>query len=493
VRDDRLLTPGQTCWRVERADQFACVIDAADYFRHTKAAMLRARHRIMLIGWDFDARMNFERGVKTLPGPNQLGAFLYWMLWKRPTLEIYLLKSNLRLLRAFDGIWYGVTPVALLNQVSSRRMRFAIDGAHPTGSVHHQKIVVVDDAAAFCGGVDLTVDRWDTPAHEHDCRSRRTVRRSYGPRHEVAAAVDSAVARALAEQARDRWQTATGQSLAPVDAKHVAWPSKLEPSLRNVDVGIARTLPELNDRPEVREVEALNLAAIAAARHTIYLENQYLAARDFVDALAARLSEDDGPEIVIVLPRSSESPLEQQAMDSARHLLIQVLWAADDHHRLGVYWPVTDHGAPIYVHSKVLVVDDRLLRIGSSNLNNRSMGFDSECDVAISADPHDSEHDEVRREITSVRHQLVSEHLGVSVGEFEDVMRRCGSFMKAVDELRGEGRTLRPFTERTVSDEASPLAESDLVDPDHVPRSLSRSVQQLIAGAMTAFEPRRRR
>ena len=328
---------------------------------------------------------------------------------------------------------------------------------------------------------------------KHDSPNRRTLGRSYAPRHEVAAAVDGAAARALSEVARDRWQTATGQSVEPVDAKHAAWPSKLEPALRNVDVGIARTLPELKNRREVREVEALNMAAIAAARHTIYLENQYLAARDLVDALAARLAEDDGPEIVIVLPRSSESPLEQQAMDSARHLLIQVLWAADDHQRLGVYWPVTDHGAPIYVHSKVLVIDDRLLRIGSSNLNNRSMGFDSECDIAIEADTNSADHDDVRREITSLRHQLVSEHLGVSVSEFEDAMRRCGSFLKAVDELRGEGRTLRPFTEQTVSDEASPLAENELMDPDHVPRSLTRSVQRLIAGAMPTFEPRRRR
>lgn len=493
MRDDRLLTPGQTCWRVVRADQFACIIDAADYFRHVKAAMLRAQYRIMLIGWDFDARMSFERGEKSLAGPNQLGAFLYWMLWKRPTLEIYVLKTNLRLLPAFDGIWYGVTPVALLNQISSKRMNFAIDGAHPTGSVHHQKIAVIDDSVAFCGGVDLTVGRWDTPAHEHASRNRRTLGRSYAPRHEVGAAVDGAAARALGEQARDRWQTATGHSLDAIDAKHAAWPSKLEPALRDVDVGIARTLPELKHRREVREVEALNLAAIAAARHTIYLENQYLAARDLVDAMAARLVEDDGPEIVIVLPRSSESPLEQQAMDSARHLLIQVLWAADDHHRLGVYWPVTDRGAPIYIHSKVLVVDDRLLRVGSSNLNNRSMGFDSECDIAIEADPDDSEHDDVRREITSVRNQLVSEHLDVSVGEFENAMRTCGSFLKAVDTLRTDGRTLRPFTEQTVSDEASPLAENDLMDPDHVPRSLTRSVQRLIAGALPAFDPRRRR
>jgi phosphatidylserine/phosphatidylglycerophosphate/cardiolipin synthase-like enzyme len=482
VGDDRLLTPGQTCWRVVRADQFACVIDAADYFKHAKAAMLRAQHRIMLIGWDFDARMTFERGVRALPGPNQLGAFLYWMLWKRPALEVYLLRSNLRLLPAFDGIWFGLTPVALVNQVSSKRMHFAVDGAHPLGAVHHQKIVVIDDAVAFCGGVDLTVGRWDTRAHQHDSRSRRTMGRSYGPRHDIAAAVDGAAARALGEQARARWQTATEQSLAPVDAKHVSWPSRLEATLRNVDVGIARTLPELEGRREVREVETLNLAAIAAGRHTIYLENQYLAARRLVDALAARLRESDGPEIVIVLPREGNNPLERGTMDSARQRLIQVLWAADEHRRLGVYWPVTDGGTPIYVHSKMLVVDDRLLRIGSSNLNNRSMGFDSECDVAIEAESNSSEQDDVRRQITSVRNQLVSEHLGVSVDEFESAMRQCRSFLTAIEALRGQGRTLRPFTERTVSDEASPLAENDLMDPDHVPRSLARSVQRLIAG-----------
>ena len=482
MRDDRLLIPGETCWRIARADQFACIIDAADYFKHVKAAMLRARHRIMLVGWDLDARMTFERGVKTLPGPNQLGAFLYWILWKRPALEVYLLKSNLRLLPAFDGLWYGLTPVAVVNQITSKRMHFEIDGAHPTGSVHHQKIAVVDDAVAFCGGLDLTIDRWDTRAHKHDSRRRRTLGRGYGPRHEVAAAVDGAAARALGELALARWRTATDQSLTPVDAKHTAWPSKLKPSLRNVDVGIARTLPELDSRGEVREVEALNLAAIAAARDTIYLENQYLAAHRIVDALAARLRERDGPEIVIVLPRRGNNTLERETMDGARHRLIQVLWEADEHGRLGIYWPVTDSGAPIYVHSKVLVADDRLLRVGSSNINNRSMGFDSECDVAIEVDPTSPQTDDVRHHITAVRHQLVAEHLGVSIDELESAMRRCRSLRKAIETLRGRDRTLRPFTEQTVSDEASPLAENDLMDPDHVPRSLTRSLQRFIAG-----------
>jgi phosphatidylserine/phosphatidylglycerophosphate/cardiolipin synthase-like enzyme len=169
-------------------------------------------------------------------------------------------------------------------------------------------------------------------------------------------------------------------------------------------------------------------------------------------------------------------------MDGARHRLIQVLWAADDHRHLGVYWPVNEAGTPIYVHSKVMVVDDRLLRIGSSNLNNRSMGFDSECDVAIEAEPTDAEHYDVRRQIASARDQLVAEHLGVSVDEFVTAMREHRSFLGAIEALRTEGRSLRPVTGRTVADEASALAENDLMDPDHVPRSLTQSVQRFIAG-----------
>jgi phosphatidylserine/phosphatidylglycerophosphate/cardiolipin synthase-like enzyme len=392
-----------------------------------------------------------------------------------------VLKSNLRLLPMFDGIWYGVTPVSVVNRLSSRRLHFAIDGARPTGAVHHQKIVIIDDVLAFCGGIDLTLDRWDTPEHKHSNRFRRALGRKYGPRHEVAAAVDGAAATALAEVARDRWHTATDQSLSPIEDARAVWPSGMRPVLHEVDIGIARTMPTFNRRSEVREVEALNLAAIAAARHTIYLENQYLAARQVVEALAARLKEHDGPEIVVVLPRRGLNRLERETMDSARHRLIQELWAADDHRRLGVYWAVTDGGSPIYIHSKVLVVDDRLLRVGSSNFNNRSMGFDSECDIALEADPDNEAHEHIRRAILSVRHQLVCEHLGVSVDEFERTMHPDKSFLQAVEALRGQGKTLRRFTGRTVAGEDSPLAESDLMDPDHVPRSLTRSMRRLIA------------
>ena len=480
--DARVLVAGRTCWRLERAEQFAFIVDAADYFHHTKAAMLRAQQRILLIGWEFDNRTTFEPGGKTLPGYNELGPFLRSLVRKRPALEVYLLRSNLKLLPTFEGLWEGVTPVAVMNQFSSERLHFAIDGAHPTGAVHHQKIVVVDDTVAFCGGIDFTIDRWDTPEHADDNRLRRALGEPYGPRHEVAAAVDGAAARMLSEVARDRWSAATGQSLPPVEVDRAIWPGKLEPILRNVDVAVARTMPAFGDGAGAREVESLNLAAIAAARETIYAENQYLASRTLVDALATRLREPDGPEVVIVIPRKSESPLEERAMDSARYRMLKRLWASDVHSRLGVYWPVTAAGTAVYVHAKVLVIDDRLFRVGSSNLNNRSMGFDSECDVAIEADPDSPPDDDVRRTIASIRTRLVCEHLGVAVDHFEDEVAQHDSFLAAVEALRGEGRTLLPFTTETVAGESSLWAENDLMDPDRVPESFPRSVARWLGG-----------
>ncbi|HKV18834.1 MAG TPA: phospholipase D-like domain-containing protein [Mycobacterium sp.] len=479
----RILTPGETCWRTARADRFSRIIDGADYLRHVKSAMLRANHRIMLIGWDFDYRTGFEADRGSLPGPNHLGPFLHWLVWRRPDLEVYVLKSNLRLLPAFDGFWFGIAPVSLLNRITSRRMHFEVDGAHPPGAVHHQKIVVVDDAVAFCGGIDLTLGRWDTREHLADDRRRTGAGQPYGPRHEVATVCDGAAAQALAEQARERWLAATGEALEPISTQRPIWPSAVSEDLRDVEVGIARTLPALPSRTEVREVEALNLAAIAAAKDVIYLENQYLAARSLAEALAARLKEPDGPEIVIVLPRSSESRLEQSSMDSARERLLRLLWTADVHGRLGVYWPVAAGGRSVYIHSKVMAIDDRLLRIGSSNLNNRSLGFDSECDIALEAVPGDSGHGAIANDILCARDDLVSEHLGVSIEVFRAELDALGSFVAAVDSLRGTGRSLRKFTATMAAADAGPFAENDLMDPDTVPESIASAVVNTVTGA----------
>src|SRR3546814_3269012 len=103
------------------------------------------------------------------------------------------------------------------------------------------------------------------------------------------------------------------------------------------------------------------------------------------DVCSSDLDEDNPPEFVMVMPKTADGWLEQMAMDAARVELVRAIAKARHGDRLRIYVPHTEQGDPIYVHAKTAIVDDRLIRVGSANLNNRSMGLDSECDVTIDA------------------------------------------------------------------------------------------------------------
>ena len=101
----------------------------------------------------------------------------------------------------------------------------------------------------------------------------------------------------------------------------------------------------------VREIEQLYLDLIARAERWIYAESQYFASRKIAEAIAKRLEEPDGPEIVIINPVQADGWLEQEAMDSARAQLLDALEKRDPHGRLGVFlacglrrWDPRQHG-----------------------------------------------------------------------------------------------------------------------------------------------------
>src|SRR5207344_3381450 len=98
---------------------------------------------------------------------------------------------------------------------------------------------------------------------------------------------------------------ATGQRLAPVKAAGDPWPSQLDVAIANVQVGVACTSPPAGELAGVHHVECLYLEMIARARDHIYIENQYFTAGKIGAALATRLAEPDGPEVVVVTRRLS--------------------------------------------------------------------------------------------------------------------------------------------------------------------------------------------
>lgn len=466
----RVLRPGETCWRMAQAERLAVIVDAADYFSVIREVVPQARHSVLFIGWDFDTRIELEPGAPEGDMPNTVGAFLEHVVEQTPGLQVHMLKWDVG---AVQTLARGSTPLMVADWLSHENIRMRLDHAHPSGAAHHQKIVVIDDVLAFCGGIDITAARWDTREHHdrHEHRRRPTSKRHYGPWHDMTTAVSGEAAKALGELARDRWEAATGERLLPPVPGEPIWPETLSPVAEDHPVAISRSLPAYGDRPEAREIEALYLEIIRQARHSLYIESQYFASRRIAEAIAARLREADGPEIVIVNPHTAEGWLTAEVMGAARARLLKLVREADHHDRFRLYTPVAEGGTHIYVHAKVAIMDDRLLRVGSSNLNNRSMGFDTECDLSIETD--EISDPELGETLVGLRDDLLAEHLGVSNETISRTIKEMnGSLVKAIDHLRGEGRTLVPFEPPEYGDmETDVLAENDLLDPESVSNS----------------------
>jgi phosphatidylserine/phosphatidylglycerophosphate/cardiolipin synthase-like enzyme len=219
------------------------------------------------------------------------------------------------------------------------------------------------------------------------------------------------------------------------------------------------------------EIEHLWLEAMRAARDCIYIENQFLASGSAADVLEARLKEPDGPEVIIILPDTAESWLESEIMDSARARILARLHAADSHGRFAAFYPVNAAGEAIYVHAKLLIVDDRLVRIGSSNLSNRSMQLDSECDIAVEARGNP----DVSLAIAGLRSQLVCEHLGLATVDFVRRLAAAkGSLVRTIEAARSDvGPTLIPVEIQDLTEAEAALVDSQIFNPERI-RSPSR-------------------
>ena len=429
----RLFDKPGMIWRSEVATRLAVVVDGEDYFAALRTAFGSAERQIMLIGWDFDFLLEMlpgqsdENGLAPDGRPNALGPYLEALCDEKPDLDIYLLKWNGAVLVAPGS----VIPSIALAHFGKDQVHFSLDSHHPTGACHHQKIVVIDDELAFCGGIDATVGRWDTSEHLADDPRRRTASgRQQIPWHDVACAVTGDAARALGDLARARWHRATGDMLdAPGTGHAPEWPGHLDTLLTDIPVGIARTEPPFDGSELVNEIEEVTLAAIRQARSIIYIESQYLTAQTVLSAIEARLDEPDGPEVIVVNPLQAEHFIEHSAMHALRSR-----WLDEARERfprrLRCVFPVNAAEQPIYVHSKVLLVDDHFVKIGSSNINDRSMGFDTECDLCFEAT------DAARRSvIAGLMFRLLGEHLGRDPSLVERAFRVHGSVIEAMDDL----------------------------------------------------------
>lgn len=455
---------GENCRHLKRSNRASFLIDGENYFRAVYEAMEKAEHSIMIVGWDLHSELRLLRNGEKKASPETLGKFLDYLARKKAQLDIYLLSWDFAMIYAMEREFF---PRYKLKWRTHKNIHFCLDGEHPVGASQHQKIVVVDDLVAFSGGFDLSKWRWDTSEHRPDDELRIDPDgKRYPPFHDVQMLVDGDAAMALGQIVRERWQRACEDQPKKVETTRNGdpWPESVTPDLSNVTVAISRTLPQHKGHEEIREVEKLYCDTIAKADKYIYIENQYLSSYRICEALEKRLTEEEGPEIIAVLPLQTGGWLEQHTMDVLRGRILQILRQADRYDRLRVYYPRISKkpDVTLMVHAKIMVIDDCFVRIGSSNLSNRSLGLDSECDLAIAVEPNSAP----AQAIIAFRNTLLAEHLGVMPEQIKEVISNKKSLISAVESLSGNDRSLCTLQGKIDKDLDQIVPESELLDPE---------------------------
>lgn len=471
-----ILKKGRNVWRRARTDRAGLLIDGRDYYRALRETARRSRRFVCIAGWQLDSRVRLLRGddATSAGGEAPLLEFLEECCRRCESLQVYILAWDFSVLYSLEReslqeIRFGWT--------SHERVHFHFDSVHPVGASHHHKFVVADDAVAFVGGMDVCADRWDRPQHEETCPERVNPRgKTYGPYHDVQAMVLGPAARAVTRSFRERWHRATGKALRLPRGESLD-PAELEAtlSIESRKVAFSRTVGKMISPPvePVEEVRALYRDAIRRARSLIYMENQYFTSQAVVSALRERMTDRGLPslEVVLILPPDPGNMLERLALMALQSRYVESLGrlAREHGHQFGVYC-VSAGDDWVYIHSKVMIVDDRLLTVGTANTTNRSMGLDSEINLTWeTTDPDDA----LGRSLARARVALMGHLAGLPESEHEG-LRRHGEIVSSLDRGAGDGSLrLRPYADVTADTRDSSLVQllpdGFHLDPEHSP------------------------
>lgn len=406
------------------------------YFAALAEALARAGSDdlVLFTDWRGDADQELVDGVTVadaFAGAARRGATVRGMMWRSHIETLgFPGRRNRKLAEVLEGAGGEVI----------------LDQRVPALGSHHQKFVVVrySDAntpdVAFVGGIDLARARRDDADHFGDPLSR-PFPPEYGETpawHDAQLQIHGPAVRDVEDVFRERWEDPAALSRLPWHAVPdilrglTRTPSELPPPAAppelsgTCSVQLLRTYPRRRPAyPFAKEGERSAAKAYAKvlhrARSLVYVEDQYLWSVDVARVFAEALRREPRLRLVAVVPKflDDDSPITiPSALLGHSSALETIREAGGD--RVLVLDLENDRGIPVYVHSKVCIVDDTWAAVGSDNFNRRSWTHDSELtaavvdatrDVRAPVDPSGLG-DGARRFARDLRLRLVREHLG---------------------------------------------------------------------------------
>ncbi len=355
-----------------------------------------------------------------------------------------------------------------------------------TGGAHHQKLVVLrhrDDPGrdvAYVGGIDLCHSRRDDARHRGDAQTL-LMAAAYGPIpawHDVQVAITGPAVHDVETTFRERWQDSTPLTLNPgrrlssfLQAEDQSpeplgeqWPPPPPVPGGGDAVQIVRTYPKIGPKgydfaPDgERSIVRSNAKAMARAQRLVYVEDQYFWGEEVGEHFASRLRDNPELKLAVILPPTPDLDglIGHATTLYARSLaMTKVLDAGGD--RVAFFGLTNEAGLPVYVHSKVCVIDEAWASVGSDNFNRRSWTSDSE--IACLVVPAGAGPPAAETFPSRLRRELVAEHLGCAESEVPedpaalyDAMVACAA---ALDAWYARGAPPRPADLRTLPSRAT--------------------------------------
>ncbi|MDO8732053.1 MAG: phospholipase [Actinomycetota bacterium] len=408
------------------------------YFRQLLTAVedLRAGDRLMFTDWRGDPDQHLDSAGAEVgamfAAAAARGVDVRGLLWRSHTFMQFGAQNN----RGLGEI---------LEEAGAKVL---LDMRVPAFGSHHQKLVVLRHGdrpeldLAFVGGIDLCHGRRDDAMHAGDPQAL-LMAKVYGdqpPWHDIQMAIRGPAVGDVETVFRERWEDPSPLERHPL---HVltSWlhresktstplpPQGPDPGPRGaVALQMLRTYPVRHPgypfaREGERSIARGYIKALSNARDFVYVEDQYLWSHEVASVYADALRREPELQMVFVIPGYPEQDgrLSMPPNQLGRQGALEVLNAAGGD-RVAIYFLENDKGTPVYVHAKVVLIDDVWGCIGSDNTNRRSWTNDSELSAAFmdaSGDGH----------VRVLRLTLALEHLGAGFNE-ED-LQDPGAFFKA--------------------------------------------------------------
>lgn len=375
------------------ATKWEVIWEASSYYEHIANQLEASRNYAVFVGWQVDSRLRFQN-----PKPETLREKILRICREKPEFQFYFL--------IWDHAFFYCSERELLQGLRwlklHPRVHFVLDNRHPYGSSHHEKIVILDGKISFCGGIDFCDARWDTPQHYYfdSRRSLNGKKERHGPYHDLAVKVQGSICGEIQNHVRRRWEALSAIPFPP---------NSHQPQLGH-SVYLSRTLANIDALPGkpliIREIEHLFRSLLWKAQNRILIEEQYYWSQRLNELLISKMKLMTGKKFSIRLILCDLAKIKSLTRVMSGHqlkLLTQLKSVADQTKtNLVISTPtVLTHSIPhqklkpksVYIHSKLLIIDDRFISIGSANFANRALRLDSELQLTLEAKAPEEKHD----------------------------------------------------------------------------------------------------